>query len=66
MQCSHITVKAECNDNAIGSGVSGGGRIKRGTIVRDVMQKHGLSLLAASKYAKEHHKYYRLYHTLNF
>ena len=53
-----ITVKAEGEpDRAVGSGASGGGRTKRNTIVRDVMQKHGLSLPAASKYVKEHNLY---------
>ena len=55
---ANITVKAEGEpDRAVGSGASGGGRTKRNTIVRDVMQKHGLSLPAASKYVKEHNLY---------
>ena len=50
----------------IGSGVSGGGssgggnagsRSARNHLVREVMQKHGLSLPAASKYIKEHNLY---------
>ena len=49
---SKVTVKAEGNDRAVGSGVSGCGRSKRNTIVREVMQKHGLTLPAASKYVK--------------
>jgi hypothetical protein len=51
---SKVTVKAEGSDRAVGSGVSGGGRSKRNTIVREVMQKHGLTLPAASKYVKAH------------
>ena len=56
---SKVTVKkAEGNDRAVGSGVSGGGgRNKRNCIVREVMQKHGLTLPAASKYVKEHNLY---------
>ena len=55
---SKVTVKAEGGpDRAVGSGVSGGGRSKRNTIVREVMQKHGLTLPAASKYVKEHNLY---------
>jgi hypothetical protein len=54
---SKVTVKAEGSDRAVGSGVSGGGRSKRNTIVREVMQKHGLTLPQASKYAKEHNLY---------
>ena len=56
-----ITVKAEGGgDRAIGSGVpagAGSSRSKRNTIVCNAMQKHGLSLLAASKYVKEHKLY---------
>ena len=55
---SKVTVKASgSTDRAVGSGVSGGGRSKRNTIVREVMQKHGLTLPAASKYVKEHNLY---------
>ena len=56
---SKVTVKAEGGPGrAVGSGVSGGGgRSKRNTIVREVMQKHGLTLPAASKYVKEHNLY---------
>jgi hypothetical protein len=54
---SKVTVKAEGSDRAVGSGVSGGGRSKRNTIVREVMQKHGLTLPQASKYVKEHNLY---------
>jgi hypothetical protein len=56
---SKVTVKAAGEpDRAVGSGVSGGGgRSKRNTIVREVMQKHGLTLPAASKYVKEHNLY---------
>ena len=55
---SKVTVKAEGSDRAVGSGVSGGaGRSKRNAIVREVMQKHGLSLPQASKYVKEHNLY---------
>ena len=50
---SKITVKAEGNDKAVVSGVSGGGgRSNRNAIVREVMQKHGLTLPQASKYVK--------------
>ena len=53
-----VTVKAEGSDRAVGSGVSGGaGRSQRNAIVREVMQKHGLSLPQASKYVKEHNLY---------
>ncbi len=53
-----VTVKAEGTDRVVGSGVSGGaGRSRRNAIVREVMQKHGLSLPAASKYVKEHNLY---------
>ncbi|MFM7989595.1 MAG: hypothetical protein ACKPKO_60800, partial [Candidatus Fonsibacter sp.] len=45
---SKATVHAEGSDKSIGSGVSGGGRSKRNTIVREVMQKHGPSLPQAS------------------
>jgi hypothetical protein len=51
-----VTVKAE-GGRAVGSGVSGGARGKRNTIVKEVMKKHGLSLPAASKYVKEHKLY---------
>ena len=52
-----VTVKAEGEHNrAVGSGMSGG-RSQRNAIVRDVMQKHGLSLPAASKFVKEHNLY---------
>lgn len=57
-------------DRAVGGGVSAGGvsaggvsagggsgRANRNAIVRDVMQKQGLSLPAASKYVKEHNLY---------
>ena len=55
---SKVTVKSAGEpDRAVGSGVSGGGRSKRNTIVREVMQKHGLTLPAASKYVKEHNLY---------
>ena len=54
---SKATVKAEGSDRAVGSGVSGGGRSKRNTIVREVMHKHGLILPQASKYVKEHTLY---------
>ena len=53
-----VTVKAEGTDRVVGSGASGGaGRSRRNAIVREVMQKHGLSLPAASKYVKEHNLY---------
>ena len=52
-----VTVKAEGSDRAVGSGASGGGRSQRNAIVREVMQKHGLSLPQASKYVKEHNLY---------
>ena len=52
-----VTVKAEGMDRAVGSGASGGGRSQRNAIVREVMQKHGLSLPQASKYVKEHNLY---------
>ena len=44
-------------DKAVGSGVSGGGTSQRNAIVREVMQKHGLSLPQASKYVKENNLY---------
>ena len=50
---SKATVKAEGSDRVVG----GGGRSKRNCIVREVMQKHGLSLPQASKYVKEHNLY---------
>ena len=42
-----------------GGGVSagGGGTANRNAIVREVMQKQGLSLPRANKYAKEHNPY---------
>ncbi|MFM7980709.1 MAG: hypothetical protein ACKPKO_15455, partial [Candidatus Fonsibacter sp.] len=53
-----VTVKARDMDRAVGSGVSSGaGRSKQNAIVREVMQKHGLSLPQASKYVKEHDLY---------
>ena len=54
---SNITVEAEGNDKVVGSGVSGGGRSKGNAIVREVMQKHGLSLPASNKYVKERNLY---------
>ena len=54
---SKVTVNAEGNDRVVGSGVSGGGRSKRSTIVREVMQKHGLTLPQASNHVKEHSLY---------
>ena len=54
---SKVTVKAEGSDKAVGSGVSGGGRSNRNTIVREVTQKHGLTLPAASKYVQAHNLY---------
>ncbi len=54
---SKVTVKAEGMDKAVGSGVLGAPRSKRNTIVREVMQKHGLSLPQASKYVKDHNLY---------
>jgi hypothetical protein len=55
---SKVTVKASGSDRAVGSGVSGGGgRSNRNAIVREVMQKHGLTLPQASKYVKEHNLY---------
>ena len=54
---SKVTVKAEGSDKAVGSGVSGGDRSKRNTIVRDVMQKHGLTLPQAIKYVKKRNLY---------
>ena len=41
----------------VGSGGAKGGRGKRNDIVREVMQKHGLSLPQASKFVKEHNLY---------
>ena len=52
-----VSVKAEGSDRAVGSGASGGGRSQRNAIVREVTQKHGLSLPQASKYVKEHNLY---------
>ena len=49
-----VTVKAEGADRAVGGG---GLRSRRIAIVKEVMQKHGLSLIAASKYVKEHKLY---------
>ena len=50
---SKVTVKAEgSTGKAVGSGVSGGGRSKRNTIVREVTQKHRLTLPQASKDVK--------------
>jgi hypothetical protein len=55
---SKVTVKASgSTGRAVGSGVSGGGKSTRNTLVREVMQKHGLTLPAASKYVKEHNLY---------
>jgi hypothetical protein len=54
---SKVTVKASGSNRAVGSGVSGGGRSNRNAIVREVMQKHGLTLPQASKYVKEHKLY---------
>ena len=54
---SKETVKAEGSDKAVSSGVSGGGRSKRNTIVREVIQKHGLTPPAASKRVKKQHVY---------
>ena len=54
---SKVTVKASGSDKAVGSGVSGGGRSNRNTIVREVLQKHGLTLPAASKFVREHNLY---------
>ena len=48
-----VTVKAEGADRAVGGGL----RSRRIAIVKEVMQKHGLSLIAASKYVKEHKLY---------
>ena len=48
-----VTVKAEGADRAVGGGL----RNRRIAIVKEVMQKHGLSLIAASKYVKEHKLY---------
>ena len=52
-----VTVKAEGIDRIVGGGVSGGMRRKRIEIVKDVMKKHGLGLIAASKYVKERKLY---------
>jgi hypothetical protein len=52
-----FTVKAEGADRTVGEGMSGGLRRKRIEIVKEVMQKHKLSLPAASKYVKEHKLY---------
>ena len=49
-----VTIKAEGADRAVGGG---GLRSRRIAIVKEVMQKHGLSLIAASKYVKEHKLY---------
>jgi hypothetical protein len=49
------TVKAE--GMTVGSGGAKGGRGSRNAIVKEVMQKHGLSLPQASKYVKEHNLY---------
>ena len=46
---SKLTVKA---DRVVGSGVSGGGRIKRNAIACEVMREHGLSLPAASEHVQ--------------
>ena len=54
---SKVTMKAEGMDKAVGSGVSSAPIIRRNAIVREVMQKHGLSLPQASKYVKEHNLY---------
>ncbi|MFM7985854.1 MAG: hypothetical protein ACKPKO_41720, partial [Candidatus Fonsibacter sp.] len=53
-----VTVRAEGNDKAVGSGVSGGAdKNKRNAIVGEVMQKHGLSLPQASKYVNAYNLY---------
>ena len=55
---SKATVNAEGSDRAVGSGVSGGGGTrKRNCIVREVMRKHGLSLLRSRKYVNENNLY---------
>ena len=62
---ANITVKAQGEpDRAVGSGASGGGRTKRNAIVRAVMQRHGLSLPAASKYVMDHNLYCIFYPNL--
>jgi len=48
-----VTVKAEGSDRAVGGGLRG----RRTAIVKEVMKKHGLSLIEASKYVKEHKLY---------
>ena len=49
-----VTVKAEgLTDRAVGGGLRG----RRTAIVKEVMKKHGLSLIEASKYVKEHKLY---------
>ena len=48
-----VTVKAEGSDRAVGGGLRG----RRIAIVKEVMKKHGLSLIEASKYVKEHKLY---------
>jgi len=48
-----VAVKAEGSDRAVG----GGSRGRRTAIVKEVMKKHGLSLIEASKYVKEHKLY---------
>ncbi len=48
-----VTVKAEGADRAVGGGLRG----RRHEIVKEAMKKHGLSLIAASKYVKEHKLY---------
>ena len=50
------TVKAEGMTVGSGGGAKGG-RGSRNAIVKEVMQKHGLSLPQASKYVKEHNLY---------
>ena len=50
---AQATVKAEGADRAVGGGLRG----RRHEIVKEVMKKHGLSLIAASKYVKEHKLY---------
>ena len=49
---ANVTVKAEGADRAVGGGL----RIRMAR-VKEAMQKHGLSLIAASKYVKEHKLY---------
>ena len=48
-----VTVKAEGSDRAVGGGLRG----RRIAILQEVMKKHGLSLIEASKYVKEHKLY---------